>query len=88
MSRATVIIDGETLLDQDLNQWQQQPPSFLAELADRKTKPAPYMQAVSVALAGALIRSLPVTIDVRTDHLGWAMTVTHDVDEHSRDGIR
>lgn len=84
MSRATVIVDGETVMDEDLTQWQQRPPSFLAELADRKTKPAPHMQAVGVALASALIRSLAVTIDVRTDQLGWVMTVTHDVYPNSR----
>ncbi len=81
MSRATVILDGETVLDQDLNgnQWQQQPPEFLAELADRKTKPAPHLQAVGIALVNALIRQASVTIDVRTDILGWTMTVTHEV---------
>jgi hypothetical protein len=78
VSRVTVIIDGETILDEDLYQWQQKPPAFLAELADRKTRPAPHLKAIGIALVDALIAQKPVTIDACTDILGWTMTVTHE----------
>jgi hypothetical protein len=90
MSRATVIIDGETKLDEDLSQWQQRPPAFLADLAlhkARNTKPGAHLQATLAALVDALTQAKPVTIDVCTDALGWSMTVTHDVHPHARDGI-
>jgi hypothetical protein len=77
VSKAKVVVDGETLLDDDLTTWQQKPPAFLAELADKKSRPSVHVQAIGVALANSLIRSLPVSIEVTTGTDGWVMRVSH-----------
>lgn len=79
MSQTTLIVDGETLLNQNLNQYTPQPPQFLAQLAAHKTKntkPQPHLQAALTAILHAIQTQQDTTITITTHTNGWNMEVT------------
>jgi hypothetical protein len=77
MTRATLIVDGQTRLDDELEEWHKRPPELLADMIKPGVRVEPYLKAAAMALAEATIRGNPITIKVNTRPLGWTLTVDH-----------
>jgi hypothetical protein len=77
MSRATLIIDGKTRIDDDLQEWHKRPPEILADMVKPGAKREPYLIAAAMALVEATAANQPITITVETNTAGWAMLVEH-----------
>lgn len=74
MSHAVLIVDGQTLLDHQLDQWHQPPPQF-ADLIKPGSSQQPWMTAAMTVLAQYLIKDQPITVTVTTHPTGWHMHV-------------
>ena len=77
MPHATLIVDGYKHLDDDLEEWHQAPPEFLASLMRPGARPEPYLKAAALALVEAIHHQQPVTITITTRPTGWTMSVHH-----------
>lgn len=77
MSRATLIVDGRTELDEDVTPGQKQPPQILADMIKPGAKKRPYMMAAAAALAEAVVLGKPVEINITTRPTGWTVDVSH-----------
>jgi hypothetical protein len=83
MSRAVLIIDGETHIDDDLHEWHKRPPAVLADIVKAKLQPnvaieiQPYLLAAAGVLATATAKNQPVCIIIATRPAGWTLTVDH-----------
>jgi len=73
--RTVLTIDGRTLIDDDLEQWQQRPNSELQELIKPGQKPQPWLQSALIALADAAMNQYPIEIHIVTSAKGWAIKV-------------
>lgn len=73
--RATLIIDGETRLDDELGEWHKHPPEMLADMVKPGAKPEPYLVSAGWVLADATMRGQSVRISVDTRPHGWTLTV-------------
>lgn len=73
--RATLIIDGETRLDDELDEWHKRPPEILADMVKPGAKPEPYLVSAAMALADATMKGHPVCVSVDTRPRGWTLTV-------------
>lgn len=74
---AILTVDGRTLLDDNLDNWQQRPPEQLQELIKPGRKPQPWLQAALITLADAAMNNMPVEIHVKTHIAGWTIKVQH-----------
>ena len=75
--RTILTIDGRTLIDDDLDQWQQRPTAELQELIKPGHTPEPWLQAALMALAAAAMNQYPkIEIHIVTKAKGWEIDVT------------
>lgn len=79
MSHVRVTIDGSVMLDDNLGDWQARPPEFLKKMVEPSSTPDPYIKAVGITLADALLTGHDVAIDVRTDGDNWSMDVSRSL---------
>lgn len=79
MSHVRVTIDGSIMLDDNLGDWQARPPEFLKQIVEPNTQHDPYIKAVGITLADALLTGHDVAIDVRTDGDNWSMDVSRSL---------
>ena len=78
MAHTTYTVDGVTLLDEYLSDYQQQAgPSLDALIRAAKTEPQPWSNYVVAEIMFAVIRDQPIHIAVATSSHGWAMNVNH-----------
>lgn len=77
MSRATLVVDGRTLLDEDVTPGQKTPPAILADMIKPGARKQPYLMAAAAALAEAVIKNQPVHITITTRLGGWTLDVNH-----------
>ena len=73
--RTILTIDGRTLIDDDLDQWQQRPTAELQELIKPGQKPQPWLQSALIALADSAMNQYPIEIHIVTSAKGWAIKV-------------
>lgn len=76
MARSVITVDGKTLLDADLYDWQQPSPEILKYIKPG-AKPPTYMRAAIIALAEAAAQNQIITISVTTRDGGWTMSSDH-----------
>ncbi len=74
MPHATVIIDGHTMLDANLDEWHQTPPQQFADLIKGGT-PQPWMKPIMLALTDALIQNNSIHIEATTGPDCWQLNV-------------
>lgn len=79
MSRIKLVINGETLMDESLGQWQQRPPTAIQHLLQPKAgrKAETYMQAALGALLEAVMTEQDTLIEATTTPTGWVVRSTH-----------
>ncbi len=87
MSHLQIIINGETVYDQEgVGDWQLPPkPEQISDKAqmDPNVKPAPWMKSLMIAMLGAAIsnqalkdpRLQPLDVDLQTRATGWTISV-------------
>lgn len=73
MSHVRVIVNGETLLDEDLDAWQATPPDAFKDALKPGAKPEPWMTAILVTMADAALRGISVTIEAAHEPGRWAL---------------
>lgn len=79
MSHVRVTIDGSIQMNENLTDYQARPPEFLQKMVDKDTKHDPYIKALGVTIADALLTGYDVAIDVRTDGDNWTMDVSRSL---------
>ena len=76
-----MVIDGKTVLDEQVTPGQKTPPAILAEMikAAPNGKRQPSMMAAAAALADAVMagKSVQITIDNHPNNEGWTLTVNY-----------
>lgn len=77
MSHALITVDGLTLLDAELDQWQERPPEQFADLIKPGHTPMPWMRATLVVLMDALLHNQPIRIHIRTYPSGFSFDCDH-----------
>lgn len=75
MSRATLIVDGECRMDDELDEWHRRPPQLLADMIKPGSKPEPYLVAAGMALADATVKGQPVRVTITTRPSGYNVDV-------------
>lgn len=77
MTHARIVVDGTIMMDENLGNWQAQPPEFLKRLVDPNAKPEPHIKAMGITLADSLLMGRDVAIDITTDSGdgSWSMSV-------------
>jgi len=80
VSQVRVTIDGSIVLNDNLGDWQARPPEFLKKIVEPNAQHDPYIKAVGITLADALLTGHDVAIDVTTDDDdGWSMSVSQSL---------
>lgn len=74
MAHTTIIVNGETLLDDNLGQWTSTPPPAIEALSHPKER-RHWMYPVMATLVPALISDHPISITVTTNGTNWSMSV-------------
>lgn len=64
--RTTLVIDGKTLLDHELSEWQNRPPESLTHLIKPGTPASPVLKTAMIALADALLTNQPIHVEAVT----------------------
>lgn len=77
MSRATLVVNGKTELDEDISPGQKQAPAILADMIKPGARKQPYLMAAAAALAEAVLKNQPVHINITTHGSGWSLDVSH-----------
>jgi hypothetical protein len=77
MSYARITIDGDTILDTNLNQTSPTPPAELAKLLTPQARSQPGMNALLLAFATAAKNKQNITIDLTNHPHGYQLTVDH-----------
>jgi hypothetical protein len=76
MTHMKVIIDGKTIMDDPLGDWQNKPPAMFADAIKPQAKPAPWMKNILVTMADAALIGQATRIQVDTSSRGrWSMHV-------------
>lgn len=75
MAHTILTVDNITLLDDNLDEWQAQPPPDLQALL-KPADPQPWHRTTMIAIAESLLKNEPVHIDITTHTNGWTLTVT------------
>jgi hypothetical protein len=75
LMHARLIIDGQDIINAQLQPGQPQPPEFLAKLINPHAKHEPHMMAAGLALTNAIMTNQDITITVDTRPTGWRMLV-------------
>lgn len=71
-----VIVDGNTILNDELGDWQRKPPDALAHMIRPGYKPKPWMKALLVAMADATLTEQPTRFEINTASRGrWSLSV-------------
>jgi len=79
VSHVRITIDGSIVLDDNLSDYQARPPEFLKKIVEPNQQHDPYIKAVGITLADALLTGHDVSIDVRTDGNNWSMDVSRSL---------
>jgi len=80
MTHVRVTVDGMTMMDDNLGNWQARPPEFLKRMVTPgPTKPESHIKAIGIVIADAVLIGEDVAIDVTTDKTdrSWSMSVQH-----------
>jgi len=71
-----ITINGETVLDDHLGEWQRKPPAQLQAMAMPKNQPPqPGMKALLISLAEAAATNQPLTADLQSSDTGFILKV-------------
>lgn len=70
-----VKVNGRTLFNGDAGEWVNRPPTQFQDMIKPGAKPAPWMKAIGVVLADALVLNSDMRINVVTKFETWTMTV-------------
>lgn len=73
--RTTLVIDGQTLLDHELGEWQNRPPESLAHLIKPGAQASPVLKTAMIALADALMANQPIHVEATTYPDGYDLKV-------------
>ena len=80
MSHVRITIDGTIAVNDNLSDWQARPPEYLKRMMDSEAgKNEPYIKAVGITMADALLTGHDVAIDVKTDGDNWSMDVSRSL---------
>lgn len=77
MAKCRVKINGKILLDTDLDQWQQRPPEFIANMLKPGHRPEPAMLSLMGALTDAATRNVPFDAVLDTFPASWKLQVRY-----------
>ncbi len=79
MTHIKLVINGEVLMDGQISQWQQRPPTSIQHLLQPKAgrKAEIYMQAALGALLEATMSEQDTLIEATTTPTGWVVRSTH-----------
>lgn len=73
--RMRVIVDGNTILNDELGDWQRKPPESLAHMIRPGYTPKPWMKALLVVLADAALTEESTRFEVNTSSRGrWSLS--------------
>ena len=73
--RMRVIVDGNTLLDNELVDWERRPPAELANMIRPGVTPKPWMKALLVVLADAALTEQSTRFEINTSSRGrWSLS--------------
>lgn len=75
MSRIRLTIDGDTIMDGDLGQWQNKPPESLTQHLDPTANLQPWAKAAMLAIVQAALEKRDTAITVTTRDRGWTLDV-------------
>ena len=75
MAHTILTVDNITILDANLDEWQQTPPPDLQALM-KPTDPQPWHRTAMIAIAESLLKNEPVRLDITTRDNGWTLAVT------------
>jgi hypothetical protein len=76
MPHLTITVDGETLMDGDLGQWDNSPSPLTVEQLTVDPTPKPWMLGMMGAFAHAAATQQDTAITVVTSSNGWSIKVT------------
>jgi hypothetical protein len=70
-----VIVDGNTILNDELGDWQTRPPESLAYMIKPGYTPKPWMKALLVVMADAALTEESMRFEVNTSSRGrWSLS--------------
>ena len=76
MTHARLVIDGKTVMDEEMGEWEQRPPEFFKRVMTPGQRQEPHLKAVAIILAESLLAGQDVSIDVAATEIGaWTMSV-------------
>lgn len=65
-SHMRIIVDGNTILNDELGDWERKPPEALAYMIRPGYMPKPWMKALLVVLADAVLNEQPTRFEINT----------------------
>jgi hypothetical protein len=72
--RMRVIVDGNTILNDELGDWQTRPPEALAYMIKPGYVPKPWMKALLVVMADAALNEQSTRFEITTSSRGrWSL---------------
>lgn len=75
MTKLKVTIDGKTVIDGDLGQWNANPPELLREQLASNASPEPWMRCLLMVVANAAVTATDTTVVIATTETTWTMQV-------------
>jgi hypothetical protein len=75
MSHICVVINGNNVFDGGLDEWENRPPDMFKDAVKQGAKPKPWLKAVMIAMADALMQNQSLNIDVTHRSNRWQMKV-------------
>lgn len=82
MSHLKVVINDETVMDGDMQSWEQRSPDFVANALQSMANgaPAPYMRALMLVVAEAAMTQTYTQINVKHSGSGWTLDVRYAIE--------
>lgn len=77
MTHVRITIDDSVEFDGSVTEWQRNPPDMFRDQINPNATPQPYMKAVAVAMADAIMGRQSVNLSVMTRKDGWTFEVMY-----------
>ena len=75
MTNLRVTLDGETVIDGDMGEWNANPPEILREQLAATSTPRPWMRCLLMVVANAALTGTDTEVVVRTSENRWTLEV-------------
>lgn len=75
MTQLHVTIDGQTVINGDLGEWNSNPPEILREQLAANATPKPWMRCLLMVIADTAMSGADTTVVIATGSQGWTMEV-------------